>query len=134
MMKSATKSEIVFVYGTLRRGGSNAFRMDGADFLGAGSVRGHLYRIDWYPGLILAEDGVPILGEIYAVPTLQLAALDEFEGVSADENAAEYRRVKTRFTPADTAQPACEAWVWEWIGPTDESQRIPGGDWLSVIG
>jgi gamma-glutamylcyclotransferase (GGCT)/AIG2-like uncharacterized protein YtfP len=22
------------------------------------------------------------------------------------------------------------AWIWEWRGPVDESQRVSGGDWL----
>ncbi|MEO8614231.1 MAG: gamma-glutamylcyclotransferase family protein, partial [Luteolibacter sp.] len=44
---------MVFVYGTLRRGGSNHFRMDGAEFITAGRIAGRMYKIDWYPGLVL---------------------------------------------------------------------------------
>jgi hypothetical protein len=25
-------------------------------------------------------------------------------------------------------------WVWEWLGPVNESKRITGGDWLEEAG
>lgn len=118
----------VFVYGTLRRDGSNHFRMEGGAFLGAATVRGRLYKIDWYPGLVLDPAGDPVPGEIFEVGSGQLAALDEFEGVSAAEvEGSEYRRVETI---AQTPQGPVTVWVWEWIGPVKEADRI--GDWLEV--
>ena len=77
--------QLVFVYGTLRRGGSNHFRMAGAQFVSLGSITGRIYRIDWYPGLVLDPAGDEIYGEIYALDPEQLVALDIFEGVSAGE-------------------------------------------------
>jgi gamma-glutamylcyclotransferase (GGCT)/AIG2-like uncharacterized protein YtfP len=122
--------ELVFVYGTLRRGGSNHFRMDGAGFHGAATLRGRIYRFDWYPGLVLDESGVDISGELYAVGPAQLAELDRFEGLSAGEiEGSEYRRVQVSVT--SEAGPV-NAWVWEWIGPVHEANRIPGGDWLQA--
>lgn len=115
------ETHLVFVYGTLRRGGSNAFRMDGAGFVAAGTVDGRLYRIDWYPGIVLDPAAGPVRGDLFRVAPDQLAALDMFEG-------PEYRRVETVIA---TDGGGCEtAWVWEWILPADESARIPGGDWL----
>jgi len=120
---------LVFVYGTLRKGGSNHFRMEETEFVADGTVSGRLYAIDWYPGLILDPAGDPIIGEVYAVGTARLKALDEFEGVSANEfQNSEYRRVKTMFLPRE-GDPF-EAWVWEWLGPVNEGTRIPHGDWL----
>lgn len=117
----------VFVYGTLRRGGSNHFRMEGGAFLGEATVRGRLYKIDWYPGLVLDSLGDPIPGEIFEVGPEQLAALDEFEGVSAAEvESSEYRRVETA---AQLADGPMTVWVWEWIGPVEEARRI--SDWLA---
>ncbi|MES2657649.1 MAG: gamma-glutamylcyclotransferase family protein [Verrucomicrobiota bacterium] len=121
--------QLVFVYGTLRRGGSNHFRMDGAGFISSGTVQGRLYRIDWYPGLVLDDAGDEIHGEVYSVDPEQLAALDIFEGLSAGEiQGSEYRRV-----PATVMQQSSEpitAWVWEWLGLTDESRRLSDGKWL----
>ena len=122
--------ELVFVYGTLRRGGSNHFRMDGAEFISGGRILGRMYRIDWYPGLVLDESGDDIYGEVYSVDLDMLGDLDSFENVSAgDPEGSEYRRVGTTVT-----QPNGEtltAWVWEWLGVTDETQRLAGGDWLA---
>lgn len=123
--------ESVFVYGTLRRGGSNHFRMAGAQPVADGSIMGRLYRIDWYPGIVLDPAGDEIHGEVYAVGPEQLAALDAFEGVSAGEiEGSEYRRVQTTVMKKDSQ--ILTAWVWEWLGAVEESQRISDGDWLKM--
>ena len=114
----------VFVYGTLRRGGSNHFRMAGAEFMAAGAVRGRLYGIDWYPGFVSDEAADDIIGEIYQVSAELLARLDVFEG-------PEYRRVMMDVQCGGAHRSLRAAWVWEWLGPVDESRRITNGDWLS---
>ena len=122
--------QLVFVYGTLRRGGSNHFRMAEAEFVAAGSITGRMYRIDWYPGLTLAPAGHEIHGEVYAVGPDLLSALDLFEGLSAGEvEGSEYRRVETTVVLRDSQ--TLTAAVWEWLGLVDESQRISSGDWLN---
>lgn len=126
-MQSA--GEMVFVYGTLRRGASNHFRMAGAEFVAAGSVRGRLYRIDWFPGLLLDGAAGLVHGEVFAVGPELLAELDRFEGVSADENeGGEYRRVRAQVSTG--AGETVSAWIWEWLGPVEEAGRITSGDWL----
>ncbi len=121
--------QLVFVYGTLRRGGSNHFRMAGAAFISPGSITGSMYRIDWYPGLVLDESGSEIQGEVYSVGPEQLSALDIFEGLSAGEiQGSEYRRVETTVVCKNSQ--TLSAWVWEWVGIVDESQRLSEGDWL----
>lgn len=124
--------ELVFVYGTLRRGGSNHFRMEKAEFISEARARGFLYRIDWYPGLVLDERGNDIAGEVYAVDPDLLSVLDVFEGISAQEvEGSEYRRVRTVVKlPEGFLSP----WVWEWNGAVDESKKIAGGDWLNDAG
>ena len=58
-----------------------------------------------------------------------LSVLDAFEGVSAGEiEGSEYRRVETTVMKQDSQ--TLSAWVWEWRGPVDDSQRVSGGDWL----
>ena len=117
--------ELVFVYGTLRRGGSNHFRMAEAEFVESGSLRGRLYRIDWYPGLVVDSAGDEIFGDVFRVTPGQLAVLDEFEG-------HEYRRIRaTVRTPYGVPM---QAWIWEWLMPVDEGQRITSGDWLQENG
>lgn len=121
----------VFVYGTLRRGASNHFRMAGGTFVGAGRVTGWLERIDWYPGLRLDDGGGPVIGEVFEVPAETLRALDAFEGLAPGAlEGPEYRRVMTRVRMTDGT--GCDAWVWEWRGAVDPGRRIAGGDWLAA--
>ncbi|MEK7952357.1 gamma-glutamylcyclotransferase family protein [Luteolibacter soli] len=123
--------ELVFVYGTLRRGGSNSFRMNGAEFVAAGQVEGRLYVISWYPGLVLERGLETVKGDVFRVGAGQLAALDEFEGISANEiEGAEYRRVKAEVTTGDGE--VMLAWAYEWKGPVEEAKRVSSGDWLQV--
>lgn len=125
---SDEKCEMVFVYGTLRRGGSNDFRMANARFVAEGEVRGRLYRIDWYPGFVADENAGPVVGDIFMVDAETIAPLDEFEGSA-------YRRVKIEVEVRDEAGAVSkeQAWIWEWLGATSESQRIAGGDWLGEV-
>jgi len=116
--------ELIFVYGTLRAGGSNHHRLNQAASLGAGTVRGNLFRVDWYPALFLDPDAGEIHGELYAVDLETLAQLDDFEGSA-------YRRVRVGVTLSNKNEEA-EAWVWEHLDPVDESRHIAGGDWLAV--
>jgi gamma-glutamylcyclotransferase (GGCT)/AIG2-like uncharacterized protein YtfP len=125
--------EWVFVYGTLRRGGSNAFRMNGAEFVSAGKAGGAMFVISWYPGLVLDMEQGHVLGDLYRVGPEQLAALDEFEGLAAGElEGSEYRRVKTEVILLDNPYGAVDAWVWEWKGKVDPSRKVLSGDWMDV--
>lgn len=117
------KVEMVFVYGTLRGGGSNHFRMDGAEFVAAGMVKGRLYHIDWYPGLVPDGNAGEVLGEVYQVSAGILDELDRFEG-------SEYRRVRVEVNCGGNHRSPFSAWLWEWLGPCAENQRIASGDWL----
>ncbi len=123
--------EIVFVYGTLRRGGSDHFRMAAATFVSEATVSGRLYRVHWYPGLVLDEAGDEIHGDVYQVDQSTLAILDVFEGLSAGSGeGTEYRRLKVEVVLQDSQ--VVEAWVWEWIGSTDEIKRLADGNWLKT--
>lgn len=125
----------VFVYGTLRAGGSNGHRMDSGRFVRRGVVQGRLYRIDWYPGLVADEAGGPVLGEVHEVDDATLRLLDEFEGLAPGAiEGSEYRRLKAPVFDPESGDRVDEAWIWEWIGAVDESRRIAGGDWLQAPG
>lgn len=124
----------VFVYGTLRRGGSNHFRMDGSDFVGSGKISGSIYMIDWNPALtypaFVCDGAGDVRGEMYRVNEKQLAALDEFEGIGIDSwRNDEYRRVETMVKLDDGTEEA--AWVWEWNSSVQNAVRLEDGDWLS---
>jgi protein phosphatase len=76
---------LVFVYGTLKRGGSNHHHLAGQRFVTtARTVPGYaLYSLGDYPGMVpdpADTDGVT--GELWSVEPAALAALDELEGLS----------------------------------------------------
>lgn len=87
----------VFVYGTLRTGASNAFRMRGARSLGTATLGARLYRVhEAFPGIVLSDEA-SLQGEVFTgVSEELLHALDVYEGCDArvPEEERIYRRVK----------------------------------------
>jgi len=73
----------VFVYGSLKRGQSNAFMMEGAQFVApARSVQcWRLVALPHYPALVREEGPCRITGEVWEVPETMMAELDRFEEV-----------------------------------------------------
>jgi len=80
-------SHLLFVYGSLKQGYANSFRMGQSRLLRtARSGSGfRLFDYGGYPALV-PEDGPEarsILGEIWEVSASQLESLDVFEGISS---------------------------------------------------
>jgi gamma-glutamylcyclotransferase (GGCT)/AIG2-like uncharacterized protein YtfP len=125
-----TESDYLFVYGTLRPACDHAmagFLAKRARLLGSARVRGRLYQLDWYPGLlgpVAADDWVQ--GDLYELtdPEPTLADLDRYE---IDASALFERSL----VPAvrDT-QEQVSAWVYFYRGEVREAQRIASGDYL----
>ena len=115
----------LFVYGSLRRdraGASHPLLAD-ATFLGAASVVGALYKVDWYPGLVLGNDGT-VHGELYELPMAHvdhmLTALDDYEGGG-------FRRRKATAQVDGVDYP--NVWVYAYLGPTHALTAIATGDY-----
>jgi gamma-glutamylcyclotransferase (GGCT)/AIG2-like uncharacterized protein YtfP len=76
---------LIFVYGTLKQGGSNHHFLAGQSFLGkARTVPGYLlYEITGYPGMVRQDDCLEgVSGEVWAVDAACLAGLDLLEGTA----------------------------------------------------
>ena len=75
--------QLVFVYGSLKRGMANHQRLAGAHFAGAAQLGGlHRYALGPFPMAVATDDPAAVLqGEVYGVNAAQLAELDRFEGV-----------------------------------------------------
>jgi gamma-glutamylcyclotransferase (GGCT)/AIG2-like uncharacterized protein YtfP len=76
---------LIFVYGTLKRRGSNHHFMAGQQFLGdARTPPGfRLYELDGYPGMIeKPDDRDGVTGEVWSVDAPCLAQLDRLEGLT----------------------------------------------------
>ena len=76
--------QLVFVYGTLRRGGAGAMsiRFPHSKFIADAKVSGSLYDLGAYPGLLLNESNSFVIGEVYEVDDEILHKLDDFEAAS----------------------------------------------------
>ncbi len=85
MHPAADQTHLVFVYGTLKRGGSNHAFLVGQTYLGAAALRpGYsLYSLGDYPGLVVeAENTENVTGELWAVNAATLANLDALECIN----------------------------------------------------
>ncbi|MDA7881277.1 gamma-glutamylcyclotransferase [Akkermansiaceae bacterium] len=122
-------SELIFVYGALRKGASNDWRMKDAQWLGPAQVLGTLVKIDWYPGLVLGGDRV-VKGELYEVSKELMKELDKFEGIGlADEGEGEYHRLKTEVIFEEEPLPV---WIYEWLKGVEGYPVVESGDWLNA--
>lgn len=95
---------LVFVYGTLKRGGRNHRCLAGQQFLGeARTAPGYmLYSLGDYPGMVRSADtSHDVTGEVWEVDAACLAQLDELEGVAEGL----YERVSLPLAPLCTDQP-----------------------------
>lgn len=111
--------ERVFVYGTLRTGGSNHHLLSGARRLGD-HVTDPAYRmldVGPYPGVVTGGE-TAIRGEVYEVGPEGFRRLDALE---------DYPRSYTR-TKVPT--PWGEAWMYLYRLRGQRLPEIPEGDWL----
>lgn len=91
MPKKKNKQEqeediFVFVYGTLKRGGSNHRYLDvkGSEFIEETTIRQGTFKLlninNQYPALVFDENGPEIHGELYKVTRLVLNTINILEG------------------------------------------------------
>lgn len=79
------RPHLVFVYGTLKRGGSNHAFLAGQTFVGPARLAPGLalYSLGEYPGLVAdPASSDRVTGELWAVDSAGLAALDQLEGLA----------------------------------------------------
>jgi len=80
-----TPVRIIFVYGTLKRGGSNHHFLAGQKFIGeARTAAGfRLYDLGGHPGMVTQpDDTAGVVGEIWEVAADALVQLDALEGLA----------------------------------------------------
>ena len=125
-------SSLLFVYGTLRRGGEGhrLLQRRGVVYVGKGSVAGELYDLDSYPGALKSQDpSSRVMGEVYRLsnPTQALQRLDEYEGVRPSGAAASlYSREITEVTLENGEH--LSAWVYWLSRAPQRMRRIKSGD------
>jgi gamma-glutamylcyclotransferase (GGCT)/AIG2-like uncharacterized protein YtfP len=101
---------LLFVYGTLKRGGTNHRFLAGQEFRGEAQTRpGYaLYDLAGYPGMVEEASGhESVVGEVWSVDDACLGRLDDLEGT--DEGL--YRRATVPLDPPHSGE-AVEAYLY----------------------
>jgi gamma-glutamylcyclotransferase (GGCT)/AIG2-like uncharacterized protein YtfP len=127
----------VFVYGTLRRGGSNDInlRKPAPRYVGSASLQGSLYDLGPYPGLVLAPAGSrasEVIGELYAISLALEENLDELEGLLPVPTGEYFKRWMRIEVASGDLNHRLDCIVYE-INPerTHASALISSGDWMA---
>ena len=130
----------LFVYGTLRK--TLGHEMHGvlaraARLVGEATVRGALYDLGAYPGLVVSGAGeARVTGELYALDPGDvrnaLEVLDAYEGCgSGDPEPHEYRREVLSVRIPDGSEIA--AWSYVLNRSHAGLTPVPGGDYVAWI-
>ncbi len=124
--------DLVFVYGSLKRGFYNHRWLAAAEFIGAAQTepRFRLLDLGRHPAMIEHPTApLAIGGEVYRVDSATSAALDRLE-----DEGVEYRRVVVRVTLLEG--PGCDqrvvvrqAWTYLWMRPADAYPLWPDAVW-----
>jgi gamma-glutamylcyclotransferase (GGCT)/AIG2-like uncharacterized protein YtfP len=133
-----TGPELLFVYGSLRRGSGSLMSerlASEATHVGDATVAGALYDTGTFPALRPDVDPTArVHGEVWALrpettETL-LAMLDQYEGYAPDARFGSlFRRVRVPVRFEDGSER--EVWVYEYNHGTDQTSRVLSGDWLN---
>ena len=127
---------LLFVYGTLRSGFTNTFRQlmeSQSSFLGMGTIRGLLYDLGSYPGLILSNASDEIVyGEVYQIhhPSL-IKELDLYENYRRNDSSSLFLRSVRPIVMKDGR--SVEAIVYSYNKSVDNAIRIGQGDYYAYL-
>lgn len=115
-------SDLVFVYGTLRRGECNHHYLSGARWLGIHRTDPCYTLLDLgeYPAMI-SSGKTAIVGEVYAINDFLMARLDWLE-----DYPEEYIRERI-------PTPYGLAWIYIYRHPTANVPVIASGDWRNKL-
>lgn len=133
-MTRETDTDLLFVYGTLRRGCMNGCAQAlyaASNWLGPAWVRGRLYCVDWYPALLIDDQAGHVAGDLFRLhdPVAALAELDKYEetGIGFPE-PWEYQRKQIL---VEHLGGPTTAWAYIFNRPATGLIQIAGGDFLA---
>lgn len=120
-------SELIAVYGTLRKGAFANYILKECKYIGRDRIKGSLYNIGTFPGLIQDNENTFVVVDLYELPnTSVLEVLDKYEGYYEDSMKSLYIRKKVITNTFEL-----ETWVYEYNGNVEDKGRISSGDWFN---
>ncbi len=127
-------ADYIFVYGTLRRActtGAHQTYLAGAEFIENAKIKGNLYRVSYYPALVLDDSASWVLGEVYRLASAdQLMRLDAYEECSYPPlPTQEYQRKKVDVI-TDSGK-VLSVWIYSYQHPFKNLDLIASGDFLN---
>lgn len=126
--------DLLFVYGSLRSdlGHEMGRRLAReADLIGAATVAGRLYRVDWYPGVGAATTpDERVEGELYRLraPQQTFVWLDAYEELTGD---SAYERVVVEASLSGGG--VVPAWIYRFRAAVDHLEPVPSGRWTRAL-
>ena len=82
-MQEINFEQILFVYGTLKKGYRANYLLETSNYLGVARTKPYfqLFSCFTYPALVRSTSGYQISGELYGVTDVQKKVIDDYEGV-----------------------------------------------------
>ena len=138
MNEPVCDGDYIFVYGTLRKAcptGAHTKYLAGATFIDYALVRGSLYRVSYYPALLLAEmtdtSAGEVIGEIYKLASAhQLTDLDTYEECDYPAQP-EQEYLRQKITVITASGITLSAWVYCYQRAIEGLEVMASGDFLN---
>ncbi|MGO9019654.1 MAG: gamma-glutamylcyclotransferase [Syntrophobacteraceae bacterium] len=119
---TSTRTHLVFVYGTLRKGQCNHYFLDRSKFLGnAKTKKRYALYGNWLPFLSRVVSISQVIGEVYSVDDATLRRLDQLEG-----HPDMYKREQAEVV----LEAGRELSAWIYFHDTSRGDLIESGDFL----
>jgi len=133
--------DLLFVYGTLRRGASHhhILKSLNAAHLGPATVAGELFDLGRFPGSWLIEPKGPgisrrrVLGELYRLqnPPHSLDVLDRYEGLQSPAPEARLFRRELACVRVQGGK-TMQAWIYVLAQRPAAARLVPSGDYAKA--
>ena len=128
------QTDYIFVYGTLRRAcptGAHNKYLEDATFIGRAKINGKLFKVTYYPALVIDAAADYVIGEVYQLAsTAQLERLDVYEECTYPAlPEQEYQRL--RVTVQTDAGEHLSVWVYAYQRASEHLEFIASGDFLN---
>ena len=127
--------DLLFVYGTLRRGSGHRMHdvlASGSSFVDRGVFQGRLFLVAHYPGAVASDDSsARVIGDAFRLhdPDPILAKLDRYERCDPKDPDSPYVR-RVEFVTLDSGE-RVSAWIYLYNRNTEALPLISSGDFLA---